>query len=101
MEQVNMLYKWSDDVERLIRLRQRFESLFSGRRNAAQHGWEVIMQEMGLETVVSPARVIMLLKCNHQHLRSRHSSCQLLPHLLPTGIRLLLMRLVVIVIPHD
>ncbi|XP_062393625.1 uncharacterized protein LOC134088864 isoform X2 [Sardina pilchardus] len=52
-----MLYKWTDeDVSRLINLRRSKERLFSGRRNAAQHGWEVILKEMGLDAVVSPAR---------------------------------------------
>ncbi|KAG7477338.1 hypothetical protein MATL_G00068570 [Megalops atlanticus] len=147
-----------EDVERLIRLRRTHDSLFSGRCNAAQHGWEVILKEMGLEGVVSPARagkkwenlkktykevkkppsgvgtesgeatagswkwyplmdevlggrpsicpplVIssaggVVLECSHQHLRSRHCSCQLLPHLLTTGIWLLL-RLVVVIL-HD
>ncbi|KAG7473805.1 hypothetical protein MATL_G00099780 [Megalops atlanticus] len=90
----NILYKWSDeDVERLIRLRRTHDSLFSGRRNAAQHGWESSVQPF------AAPRDQLQFFCHHQHLRSRHCSCQLLPHLLTTGIWLLL-RLVVVIL-HD
>ncbi|KAJ8367961.1 hypothetical protein SKAU_G00079890 [Synaphobranchus kaupii] len=57
MDGGTFMYKWTDeDVARLIRLRQENEALFSGRRNAAQQGWEVVLKEMGLQDLVSPAR---------------------------------------------
>ncbi|KAJ8365094.1 hypothetical protein SKAU_G00139250 [Synaphobranchus kaupii] len=57
MDGGTFMYKWTDeDVARLIRLHQENEALFSGRRNAAQQGWEVVLKEMGLQDLVSPAR---------------------------------------------
>ncbi|XDV52125.1 hypothetical protein PO909_020889, partial [Leuciscus waleckii] len=50
-------YKWTDeDIRVLIVNRTAHGHLFSGWRNAAQHGWEAVLKEIGLLDVVSPAR---------------------------------------------
>ncbi|KAJ8393022.1 hypothetical protein AAFF_G00069260 [Aldrovandia affinis] len=46
-----------EDVEKLIHARIEHRAAFSGRRNAAAHGWEIVLKDIGLEGVVTPLRV--------------------------------------------
>ncbi|KAJ8399982.1 hypothetical protein AAFF_G00407120 [Aldrovandia affinis] len=38
-----------EDVEKLINARIERRAAFSGRRNAAAHGWEIVLKDIGLE----------------------------------------------------
>ncbi|KAJ8358066.1 hypothetical protein AAFF_G00036760 [Aldrovandia affinis] len=56
-EMTNFVYKWTDeDVRKLIHARIEHRAAFSGRRNAAAHGWEIVLKDIGLEGVVTPLR---------------------------------------------
>ncbi|KAJ8369417.1 hypothetical protein SKAU_G00094450 [Synaphobranchus kaupii] len=67
------------DVERLIKLRGEKDSLFSGRRNAAQQGWEILLKEMDLSAVISPIKAAK----KWENLKKTYKSCsQVAPHVL-------------------
>ncbi|TWW81757.1 hypothetical protein D4764_01G0015720 [Takifugu flavidus] len=49
--------KWSDDdISKMIRCRMEKDHLFSGKRFSAAAGWEVVLREIGLNEMLTPAR---------------------------------------------
>ncbi|KAJ8381286.1 hypothetical protein SKAU_G00020640 [Synaphobranchus kaupii] len=53
------------DVERLIKLRGEKDSLFSGRRNAAQQGWDKRQELTDIPQPLLPRQCIPVLLHNH------------------------------------
>jgi len=51
---LTLSFKWTDEYTRsLIRLRGEKKDYFTGKRNAARSGWDVVLMEMGLSGIVS------------------------------------------------
>ncbi|KAJ8369253.1 hypothetical protein SKAU_G00092810 [Synaphobranchus kaupii] len=48
-ESGDLVFKWSkENTGRLIQLRSKYDTLFTGQKNTANHGWRVVLEEMEL-----------------------------------------------------
>ncbi|KAJ8333542.1 hypothetical protein SKAU_G00415500 [Synaphobranchus kaupii] len=54
-ESSDLVFKWSkENTGRLIHLRSKYDTLFTGQKNTANHGWRVVLEEMELTALVTP-----------------------------------------------
>ncbi|KAJ8364862.1 hypothetical protein SKAU_G00136930 [Synaphobranchus kaupii] len=75
-ESSDLVFKWSkENTGRLIKLRSKYDTLFTGQKNTANHGWRVVLEEMELTALVTPLQTKKTKK-KWDNLKRKYKDCK-------------------------